>query len=182
MEQGFGRPVRAEDVMRRVGVPRRSRDPLRDPKPLIRRVYSYVAYRIGDGADAEDVTSAVFERAVRYRSSYDASRGDPVAWVLGIARRTLAEHLGRPVPTPVMDAVLDTPVSGPEEATIRRMTLEEAFAALSERDRDLLSLRFGAALKAREIAAVLEIDAHAAEVALSRASARLRRLLNDAGV
>ena len=54
---------------------RLSRDPLTNPVPLIRRVYSYVAYRIGDGVDAEDVTSDVFERAIRYRESYDERAG-----------------------------------------------------------------------------------------------------------
>ena len=38
------------------------RDPLANPEPLVRRVYAYVAYRIGSGPDAEDVTSEVFER------------------------------------------------------------------------------------------------------------------------
>src|SRR5258708_25374447 len=65
----------------------RTEDPLADPKPLVRRVYSYAAYRLGDGPEAEDVTSEVFERAVRYRDSYDRSKGEPVAWLLGIARR-----------------------------------------------------------------------------------------------
>src|SRR5918999_4894134 len=51
------------------------RDPLANPEPLIRRVYSYVAYRLGDGPDAEDVTSDVFERALRYRESYDRQKG-----------------------------------------------------------------------------------------------------------
>ena len=46
------------------------RDVLADPRPLIERVYGYVAYRIGDGPDAEDVTSETFERALRYRDSY----------------------------------------------------------------------------------------------------------------
>ena len=63
------------------------RDPLANSHDLIRRVYSYVAYRIGDGPDAEDVTSDVFERALRYRESYDPSRGEPLPWLLGIARR-----------------------------------------------------------------------------------------------
>ena len=54
------------------------KDPLADPAPLIRRVYSYVAYRIGDGPDAEDLTSEVFERALKYRESYDPDRGGPV--------------------------------------------------------------------------------------------------------
>ena len=58
-------------------------DPLRNPEPLIRRVYAYVAYRIGDGADAEDVTSDTFERALRYRKSFDPSRGEPISWLLG---------------------------------------------------------------------------------------------------
>jgi DNA-directed RNA polymerase specialized sigma24 family protein len=64
-----------------------ARDPLADPEALIRRVYAYAAYRLGDGPDAEDVTSEVFERALRYRDSYDRSKGEPVAWLLGIARR-----------------------------------------------------------------------------------------------
>ena len=42
-------------------------DPLADPQPLIERVYAYVAYRVGDGVHAEDITSEGFERALRYR-------------------------------------------------------------------------------------------------------------------
>ena len=50
-------------------------DPLANPEPLIRRVYSYVAYRVGDGPDAEDITSETFERALRYKKSYDSTQG-----------------------------------------------------------------------------------------------------------
>jgi DNA-directed RNA polymerase specialized sigma24 family protein len=46
-----------------------------NPEPLIPQVYAYVAYRIGAGPDAEDVTSETFERALRYRSSYGAKKG-----------------------------------------------------------------------------------------------------------
>src|SRR5215471_10743009 len=84
-------PTRAES--QRTGVWRRQPDPLRHPEALIRRVYSYVAYRIGDGQDAEDLTSEVFERAVRYRDSYDRSKGEPTAWVLGIAHRCASAAL-----------------------------------------------------------------------------------------
>ncbi len=55
----------------------RGRDPLANPAPLIRRVYSYVAYRIGDGPDAQDVTSETMERALRGRDSYDRAKGTP---------------------------------------------------------------------------------------------------------
>ena len=73
--------------------PRLSRDPLAHPDALIRRVYAYVAYRLGDGPDAEDVTSEVFERALRYRGSYDREKGDPISWLLGIARRATGAAL-----------------------------------------------------------------------------------------
>jgi RNA polymerase sigma-70 factor (ECF subfamily) len=70
-----------------------ARDPFADPEPLIRRVYSYVAYRIGDGPDAEDVTSTAVERAIRYRASYDPKKGKPQSWLLGIARSCVDDHL-----------------------------------------------------------------------------------------
>ena len=69
------------------------RDPLRDPEQLLRRVYSYVAYRIGPGPDAEDVTSETYARALRASDTYDPSRGTPIAWLIGIARRCLAEAM-----------------------------------------------------------------------------------------
>ena len=73
---------------------RRNADPLSDPAPLIRRVYAYVAYRIGDGPEAEDVSSQVFERALRYRSSYDPDKASPITWLMAIARRVLADRGG----------------------------------------------------------------------------------------
>ena len=53
------------------------RDPLANPEQLISMVHRYVSYRVGDGAEADDITSDVFERAIRYRDSYDPSRGEP---------------------------------------------------------------------------------------------------------
>ncbi len=50
-------------------------DPLSDLEPLVRRVYGYVAYRIGRVSDLDDVTNECFERAVRYRGTYDERRG-----------------------------------------------------------------------------------------------------------
>ena len=139
------------------------RDPLADSQPLIRRVYAYVAYRIGDGADAEDVTSATFERALRYRSSFDPRRGDAASWLIGIARRCIADAMQRgDTPT---DDLPDLPSEGHEELALSR---------LDERDRELLALRYGADLTARQIAELLELKTNAVEVALHRALGRLR--------
>ena len=158
-----------------------ARDPFAHPEPLIRRVYAYVAYRIGDGPDAEDVTSETFERALRYRRSYDAAKGEPAAWLIGIARRLIAER-----PRPPSDPTPDPPAvaaSGDvEEETVRRLSLTAAVAELDEHDRELIALRYGADLTARRIGELLGMRPNAVEVALHRALARLRASLErDAG-
>ncbi len=154
----------------------RSRDPLRDPEPMIRRVYAYVAYRIGDGPDAEDVTSEAFERALRYRGSFDAARGEPTAWLIGIARRCVEDSRKVP-PVPIADPPDRAAAGELAEDTIRRLDLAAAIAGLGERDRELIALRYGADLTARQIAELLGLETNAVEVALHRAVGRLRSTL-----
>ncbi|MGE5272756.1 MAG: RNA polymerase sigma factor [Verrucomicrobiota bacterium] len=155
---------------------RRGRDPLAQPEELIPHVYSYAAYRLGHGPDAEDVTSEVFERAIRYRRSYDQTKGEPVAWLLGIARRCVDATLSaRPRdPGELEDVAGETSI---EEDSVRRLTLAAAVAQLGERDRELIALRYGAELTAAQIGQVLDMHTNAVEVALHRALSRLRRVL-----
>ncbi len=149
------------------------RDPFANPEPLIKRVYAYVAYRVGDGADAEDITSATFERALRYKKSFDAAKGDPVAWMIGIARREIASHYaarpdaGRVLPELAMPGDLASD-------SAERLDLRAAVADLDPRDRELIALRYGADLSARQIADLLELKTNAVEVALHRALRKLR--------
>lgn len=151
----------------------RGQDPLADPEPLVRRVYSYVAYVVGDGADAEDITSATIERALRYRGSYDARKGTPIAWLLGIARSRIAEH-ARGSTEPLEDDVEEPAEVDDSDLRVDRLTLQAAVASLGVRDRELIALRFGADLTARQIAGLLDMRPNAVEVALHRALARLR--------
>jgi RNA polymerase sigma factor (sigma-70 family) len=158
-------------------LPRSRRDPLADPGPLVERVHAYVAYRIGTGADAEDVTGETFARAVRYRDSYDPSKGAPVDWLIGIARRCIDDTLAarRPEPDPP-DAVASGDL---EEDTVNRVVLWEAVGRLPARDRELIALRYGADLSARQIGQHLEMTTNAVEVALHRALGRLRPYVED---
>jgi RNA polymerase sigma factor (sigma-70 family) len=154
------------------------RDPLANPRALIPRVYAYVAYRIGDGAEAEDVTGDVFEQALRYRRSYDPGKGAPLSWLIGIARRCVASSLARRSPTVATPPDRQAPRDLEEDA-VARLQLRALLAALSDRDRELLALRYGADLRAREIAQLLEMETNAVEVALHRARAHLRTALEE---
>lgn len=154
------------------------RDPLADPGPLVRRVYAYVAYRVGPGPDAEDLTSDVFERALRFRESYDPGRGSPEAWLIGIARRSLTDWFAR---RPEREADMpDTPAPGSlDEDATNRLAVADGLRRLGGRDAELLALRYGADLTARQIGTLLEMRTNAVEVALHRALNRLRLVLDD---
>jgi RNA polymerase sigma-70 factor (ECF subfamily) len=153
------------------------RDPLANPEPLIRRVYSYVAYRVGDGPDAEDLTSETFERALRYKKSYDPRKGEPIAWLLGIAKRCVD---GQGPKFELASERADAPdTSDIEGDTVRRLTVAGAVGTLDDRDRELIALRYGADLTARQIAELLGARTNAIEVALHRALGRLRGTLGE---
>ena len=153
------------------------RDPLADPEPLIKRVYAYVAYRMGDGAEAEDVTSATFERALRYRNSYDPNKGDPVSWLFGIARRCVSEALvERSLQAGELPELEDpADVAGD---TLRRLDLQQAMERLEVRERELLALRYGSDLSTRQISDLMDATPNAIDVALHRARQRLRTVLD----
>jgi RNA polymerase sigma-70 factor (ECF subfamily) len=147
-----------------------ARDPFANPERLIRRVYAYAAYRLGDGADAEDATSETFERALRYRSSFDPRRGTPTAWLIGIARRAVDDVVAGRLTTleklPEQEA--------PDDDPTLRMDLAQSVARLDDRDRELVALRYGADMTARQIGELLGLRTNAVEVALHRALNRLR--------
>jgi RNA polymerase sigma-70 factor, ECF subfamily len=153
------------------------RDPLARPEKLIPLVYAYVAYRLGSGPDADDVTSETMEHAYRYRERYDPAKGEPTAWLIGIARNCVADLVAR------REDVVDKPApesaaEDMEEEAMRRLSLTRAVAGLDERERELIALRYGADLTARQIAGVLGLRPNAVEVALHRALGRLRAELD----
>lgn len=152
-------------------------DPLANPEPLLRRVYAYVAYRVADRSEAEDITSETFERAIRYRDRYDERRGDPIAWLLGIARNCIydAQLKRRPDPSPEREQARP----GIDAEVVARVSLEQALGTLSPDDRELLALRYGADLPLRAIGTLLDRRTNTVEVALSRARTRLAAAIEE---
>src|SRR5215470_10419117 len=59
------------------------------------RVYAYVARRVGDRHQAEDLTADIFREALAGIRKFEW-RGAPfAAWLMGIASRILADHWKR---------------------------------------------------------------------------------------
>lgn len=152
-------------------------DPLAHPEQAIRRLYGYVAYRIGPGPEAEDVVSETVERALRYRDSYDDRKGSNAAWLATIASHVIADRFRAQRNEQELVVESERVVDDFASGSARRLDLHEAMGFLDDRARELLALRYGTDLRAREIAQLLGERTNTVEVALHRALARLREIL-----
>jgi RNA polymerase sigma factor (sigma-70 family) len=141
-------------------------------------VYAYVASLLRDEAAAEEVTAAAFERAYRKRNRFDPERGEPRAWLFGIARNAALDELrrrGRQAELTAEPADLEsaTPDEGAERHE-RRLAVSTALERLQPRERELIALKFFAGLANAEIAQVLGISESNAGTKLHRAMTKLR--------
>ncbi len=147
-------------------------------------VYAYVASVVRDAAAAEDVTASAFERAYRKRSRFDPSRGEPRAWLFGIARNAALDELRRRgrqaelAAEPADLAAAPTPEGA--EASERRLIVSTALSALEPRERELIALKFFAGLTNAEIAAVVGTGESNAGTRLHRAMTKLREACDGA--
>ena len=116
---------------------------------LLPAVLNYFRLRLRFAEEAEDLTSATFERAWRKRHLYDRRRGSTKTWVLAIAARVNASSLRRkPLPqTGIHLEILDDrrpdPAECAELAEERRL-LTDAMCSLNDRERSVVGMKFGA--------------------------------------
>jgi RNA polymerase sigma-70 factor (ECF subfamily) len=147
-------------------------------------VYAYAAGILRDWAAAEEVTAAAFERAYRKRDRFDPSRGEPRAWLFGIARNAVLDELRRrgrqaELAAEPLDHAAE---AGPEsvERSERRLALSAALQRLEAPERELIALKYFAGLDNGEIAAVVGVSESNAGTRLHRAMTKLREVFDEA--
>ena len=147
-------------------------------------VYAYAAGLLRDRAAAEDVTATAFERAYRKRSRYDARRGNPRAWLFGIARNAALDELRRRGRQASLTAEPLDPEGvaavHPAERSELRLVIAGAIAELEPSERELIALKFFAGLSNAEIAGVLGISESNAGTKLHRVVNKLREACHGA--
>ena len=134
-------------------------------------VRAYVRRRVAEDA-VDDVVSETF--LVCWRK-LDRVPDDPLPWLYAVARKTIANHrrkLARQAPPRA--------AVGGEPEPVGDGALAAAFAALSERDREVLRLVAWEGLLLREASVVLGCSAVACRVRYHRAKSRLAALLEAA--
>ena len=149
-------------------------------------VYSYVRFHVASADEADDVTAETFLKVLAAEERFDPDRGEARVWIFHIAQNTLRDHhrrsrVRRHTSLGAMrDLVADAPTAEErllwEEEVSRLLS---AVAELSERDREIIGLRYGSGMDTSAVAEVLGLRESAVRTRLWRALGRLRVLLED---
>jgi RNA polymerase sigma-70 factor, ECF subfamily len=148
------------------------------------RILNYIRLRVDGESLAEDLTAAVFERALSKQHTL-RRREAFGAWLFRIAHNVVAGYYRQRRPTLPLEWVARRAAEGqpsPEEAAIRSeevRRLRAAIATLPEREQEIVRLKFGAGLGNQAIAQILRLQPGHVGVLVFRALQKLRAELEE---
>jgi len=147
------------------------------------KIYRYVALRIGNKTEAEDVTQQVFLNALRSISSFKW-RGVPFStWLFRIAHNLVVDYLRKEKKqaTTPLDESLVSSDSSPQLVAEYRLDVEQLISAtkrLTATQREVISLRFAGELSVAEVAKVVGKSQGAVKALQHSAIVALRKALS----
>ena len=144
------------------------------------RVYAYIAVRIHDRVEAQDLTAHVFQQALANIGKFKW-RGAPfIAWLYRIAANAIADQARRKSrELPETEVALNSSVDSNLEQVERRARLFSAVESLPEDQRKVILLRFGEEKSIRDIAAALNRSEGAVKQLQFRGLENLRARLRE---
>ncbi|MCL0075630.1 RNA polymerase sigma factor [Dehalococcoidia bacterium] len=152
-------------------------------------IYRYVALRVGNRMEAEDITQEVFLKAVRSIQSFKW-KGIPFsAWLFRIARNEVIDSLRKKSrqPTVPLSELPVIPVSSsgnPHPLVKHEVDVDQLRAAirqLTEAQQEVISLRFSAELSIAEVASIMGKSEGAVKSLQHGGIIALRRILSKGG-
>ena len=149
-------------------------------------VYAYVFARVRNAAAAEDICASVWKKCYEHFASFDETKGVFGQWLFGIARNETnmygrlfwVKHIFS-LPDTEDEFLAGADPTPPEklEEKAFRAGLLRALGRLSDKERDLISLKFYSGLNNRQIAAVTKLTETNVGTLLHRAVQKLRRYM-----
>ena len=147
-------------------------------------VFRYLYYRVGDRETAEDLTSEVFERMLRFVGGFQPPSSSFQAWLFQIARNLSTDHFRKmSVRSDVeLEEELLHQHTHSEGSIDRALTIAElrnAMSQLTEDQREVLVMRFVAGMPIAEVARVLDRSEDAIKGLQRRGLTALRQILTE---
>lgn len=146
-------------------------------------IYRYIFVRVGNTAEAEDLTEDVFVRAWEALPNYHPTQHPFKSWLYRIAHNLIVDHYRKRKPvnlvdeelqsSPVMTSLPEEIVEVGQEAHILAMAIQQ----LTEEEQQVIVLRFVDGLSHQEVAEVIGKSEGASRVIQHRALLTLNRYL-----
>jgi len=147
------------------------------------KIYRYIALRIGNKTEAEDMTQQVFLNAIKSISSFKW-KGIPFsAWLFRIAHNQVVDYLrkkARHITVPLVESLSNTD-GNPELVAEQNLDMERVLLAtqqLTKTQREVISLRFAGGLSIAEAAKAMGKSQGAVKALQHSAIVALRRVLS----
>jgi RNA polymerase sigma-70 factor (ECF subfamily) len=151
-----------------------------------RPVYNYVRFRVHSTHLTDDITSQVFENAWRNLASFQVQRGDFRPWLFSIAHSIVVDYYQKRKKSEwvALSAIgeLASANSDPEEILMNLEVQQELLNALknlTDRERNIIALKFCSKLTNRQIAKLTGLKESNVGVILYRAMRRLKIYLTE---
>jgi len=143
------------------------------------RVYRHIYYRVGNEADAEDLTQQVFLKAWQAIHRYKKMASPFVAWLMTISHNLIVDFYRTKKDRAYLEAevLASDSASSPErstEASFEQQRLRRAILQLGGDEQQVVILRFMEGFEFSEIASVLKKKEGNVRVILHRALVKLR--------
>ena len=151
------------------------------------RIYNFFLYKLGEREVAQDLTSATFERAWKLRSKYRKGIASLPTWFFGIARNVLLEHFRNDKSRrkragtimPSKEVTSRANVEKDYQQNLEKEYLQKLIFGLTDREQDLIALKYGAGLTNREIAKLTRLTESNVGSILFRTIKSLRNKLEE---
>jgi len=147
------------------------------------KIYRYIAFKIGNKTEAEDMTQQVFLNAIKSISSF-RWRGIPFsAWLFRIAHNQVVDYLRKKAKhaTTSLDEVLVSNGNNPQLVAEQNLDIERLLLAtkqLTQAQREVISLRFASELSIAQVARVMGKSQGAIKALQHSAIVALRKTLS----
>ena len=154
-------------------------------RELYPAVGRFVAARVRNPADQQDLVARVFHKFLTALPDYDPSRGSVWVWVMTTSRNVVIDHFRGLRETQSLDEVAETLADGRTDLLVRAAADEMTGLALrllqgySAEIQEMFRLRFGLGMNLREIAAVMNLSETAVKQRFSRTLRHLRSALES---
>ena len=146
------------------------------------RVYRHIYYRVGNEADAEDLTQQVFLKAWEAIDRYKKTASPFIAWLMTISHNLVVDLYRTRKDRAYLEAdgLADDSTLSPERATeagFQQQRLRRAISQLRGDEQQVVILRFMEGFEFAEIASLLKKKEGNVRVILHRALVKLRNIL-----